>query len=95
MNPENALERMISRASIVLQEAEYLKEKDAWNLVVRRSQEAVELALKCALLWAKIEVPRIHDVGADFEAIRQPLSRALHESNSPSCLHLSPAESRT
>jgi HEPN domain-containing protein len=63
MNPENALERMISRASIVLQEAEYLKEKEAWNLVVRRSQEAVELALKCALLWAKIEVPRIHDVG--------------------------------
>jgi HEPN domain-containing protein len=63
MNQGNALERMMLRASIILQEAEYLKEKEAWNLVVRRSQEAVELALKCALLWAKIEVPRIHDVG--------------------------------
>jgi HEPN domain-containing protein len=63
MNSETALKGMISRASIILQEAEYLKEKGAWNMVVRRSQEAVELALKCALLWAGIEVPHIHDVG--------------------------------
>ena len=63
MNPGNGLQRMMSRALIIAQEAEFLEEKDAWNMVVRRSQEAVELALKCALLWAKIEVPRIHDVG--------------------------------
>jgi HEPN domain-containing protein len=63
MNPSSALERMMARASIIIQEAEYLKEKEAWNMVVRRSQESVELALKCSLLWAKIEVPRIHDVG--------------------------------
>jgi HEPN domain-containing protein len=63
MNPGNSLDRMISQALIIIGEAEYLKEKEAWNLVVRRSQEAVELALKCALLWARIEVPRIHDVG--------------------------------
>ncbi len=63
MNPGHALQRMMSRALIIAQEAEFLEEKDAWNMVVRRSQEAVELALKCALLWAKIEVPRIHDVG--------------------------------
>jgi HEPN domain-containing protein len=63
MNPGNSLDRIISQALIIIGEAEYLKEKEAWNLVVRRSQEAVELALKCALLWAKIEVPRIHDVG--------------------------------
>jgi HEPN domain-containing protein len=63
MNPGDALERMVSRASIILQEADYLMEKEAWNMVVRRSQETVELALKSALLWAQIEVPRIHDVG--------------------------------
>ncbi len=63
MNQGNDLERMISRALIILQEAEFLEEKEAWNMVVRRSQESVELALKCALLWARIEVPRIHDVG--------------------------------
>ncbi len=63
MNPGDALERMMSRASIIIQEADYLMEKEAWSMVVRRSQEAVELALKSALLWARIEVPRIHDVG--------------------------------
>lgn len=63
MNPNNALERMLARAAIIIQEAEYLKEKEAWNMVVRRSQESVELALKSALLWARIEVPHIHDVG--------------------------------
>lgn len=63
MNPSDALERMLSQASIIIQEAEYLQEKKAWNMVVRRSQESVELALKCALLWARIEVHRIHDVG--------------------------------
>lgn len=63
MNSDMALKGMISRASIIMQEAEYLNEIKAWNMVVRRSQESVELALKCALLWAGIEVPRIHDVG--------------------------------
>lgn len=63
MNSETALKGMISRASIILLEAEYLKEKEAWNMVVRRSQEAVELALKCALLWAGIDVPHIHGLG--------------------------------
>jgi HEPN domain-containing protein len=63
MNPGNSLDRMISQALIIIGEAEYLMEREAWNMVVRRSQEVVELVLKCALLWAKIEVPRIHDVG--------------------------------
>lgn len=38
MNPGNSLDRMISQALIIIGEAEYLKEKEAWNLVVRRSQ---------------------------------------------------------
>lgn len=63
MSQDSSLERMIERSAVVLGEAEYLKDKDAWNMVARRSQESVELALKCALLWAKIEVLRIHDVG--------------------------------
>lgn len=63
MSTIDSLERMISQAMIIIGEAEYLFEKDAWNMVVRRSQEAVELAMKCALLWGKIDVARIHDVG--------------------------------
>jgi HEPN domain-containing protein len=34
-----------------------------WSLAVRRSQEAVELALKGALRRVGVEVPRVHDVG--------------------------------
>lgn len=34
MNSGSALERMMSRAVIILQEAEYLEEKEAWNMVV-------------------------------------------------------------
>jgi len=30
---------------------------------IRQSQEAVELGLKAALLYAAIDVPRVHDVG--------------------------------
>ncbi len=63
MNPNAPARRMVSRALIIIEEAEYLQRKLAWNMVVRRSQEVVELALKAALLWAQIEVPRIHDVG--------------------------------
>ena len=63
MNPDESTKRMISRAQVILSEAEFLQERRAWNMVVRRSQEVVELALKAALLWARIEVPRIHDVG--------------------------------
>jgi HEPN domain-containing protein len=53
----------LRRARVILGEAEHLYDRQAWNLVVRRCQEAVELALKGALLWAGINVPHIHDVG--------------------------------
>jgi HEPN domain-containing protein len=79
MNSVTALERMMDRASIVIQEAEYLQEKEAWNMVVRRSQESVELALKCALLWARIEVPRIHDVGPILKQYAKSLLKLLRE----------------
>ena len=53
----------LRRAATVLREAERLYSDGAWNLVVRRSQEAVELALKGVLRGAGVEVPKIHDVG--------------------------------
>ena len=53
----------LRRASVILEEAQSLHARGAWNLVVRRAQEAVELALKGCLLWASIEVPHMHDVG--------------------------------
>lgn len=51
------------QAEAILSEAEGLLRRGAWNLVVRRSQEVVELALKAVLRAIGIEVPHIHDVG--------------------------------
>jgi HEPN domain-containing protein len=56
----------------VLREAEHLLGEESWNLVVRRCQEAVELALKGALRAAGVEVPKIHDVSG---ALRRNVSR--------------------
>jgi HEPN domain-containing protein len=41
-------------------------EKGSWNLSVRRSQEAVELALKGLLRMLGIDYPKHHDVGELF-----------------------------
>ena len=63
MNNREAAGLALERAEVILSEAASLRAKGVWNLVVRRAQEAVELALKGALLWAGLEVPWIHDVG--------------------------------
>ena len=63
MTNREAAQYSLQRARIILKEAEHLRDQEVWNLVVRRCQEAVELALKGALLWVGINVPRIHDVG--------------------------------
>lgn len=53
----------VRHARRFLDEAERYRGDEAWNLVVRRCQEAVELALKALLRGAAIEVPHVHDVG--------------------------------
>ena len=53
----------LAQAGEILSEASALHQRGVWNLVVRRSQEVVELALKAALRAAGLEVPKIHDVG--------------------------------
>jgi hypothetical protein len=52
----------LRRAATVLREAERIYEEEVWNLVVRRCQEAVELALKAVLRSVGAEVPKVHDV---------------------------------
>lgn len=53
----------LSQAVEILAEAERLYHAQVWNLVVRRSQEVIELALKAALRFVGLEIPRLHDVG--------------------------------
>ncbi len=47
----------------IFKEAESFYKRKIWHLAVRRAQEAVEMALKGALRYVGIEVPKIHDVG--------------------------------
>lgn len=46
----------------ILAEAERHHQDAAFNLVVRRCQESVELALRAVLRSAGLEVPHVHDV---------------------------------
>ena len=72
MNNRKAASLALKRAEVIVSEAASLQAKEVWNLVIRRAQEAVELALKGALLWAGLEVPWVHDVGV---FLRQNRSR--------------------
>ncbi len=63
MTNHGVAESSFKRAKIVLDEADGLSAAGHWNLAVRRSQESVELALKGALAWAGLAVPKVHDVG--------------------------------
>ena len=54
-------EGSLGQAGEILAEARELHRRGVWNLVVRRSQEIVELALKAALRLGSLEVPKIHD----------------------------------
>lgn len=63
MTNEEMAASYLTQAEEIVSEAEHLHQRNLWNLVVRRSQEAVELALKGALRVAGLEVPHLHDVG--------------------------------
>jgi HEPN domain-containing protein len=53
----------LRQAENILEEAKTNFDRKLWHLVVRRSQESVEMALKSLLGYGGIEVPKIHDVG--------------------------------
>ena len=57
-------------ASQIFEEAENHFKRGDWHLVVRRSQEVVELSLKALLRHEGIEIPKFHDVGAVLKANR-------------------------
>jgi len=63
MNAQKAAQANLERAELILEEAQRYEQNGMWNLVIRRCQEVVELALKGALLWVGLEVPKIHDIG--------------------------------
>ena len=67
------------RAQIRLGAVEYLYSKKAWAVVVRESQEVVELVLKSLLRHCYIDVPRIHDVSGILQEEKARVPAVLHK----------------
>ncbi len=79
MTNEEMARGYLTRAQRIIGEAEGHHAQQAWNLVVRRSQEAVELALKGALRFVGLEIPRVHDVGIFLKRHRDRMRGKLAE----------------
>ena len=69
MNNTDLNGRLIQEAQMIMEEAKRAFDSEAWNLVVRRSQEVVELSLKGLLKLMGVEAPKTHDVGDTFAKI--------------------------
>ena len=54
---------------MIMEEARRALDSEAWNLMVRRSQEVVELSLMGLLKLIGVESPKSHDVGDTFAKI--------------------------
>lgn len=67
MTNREMAEAHLRQAQEILLEAQGLVARGVWNLVVRRAQEATELALKAALRGVGVEVPKVHDVGVTLK----------------------------
>ncbi len=68
----------VRRAVVRIQAVEVLHGAGSWADVVRKSQEAVELALKGLLRSSGIEPPRLHDVSAILASERERLPESVH-----------------
>jgi len=69
MNNLELNQKLLAEAELIMEEVRSALERQAWNLVVRRAQEVVELSLKSLLKLMGIEYPKIHDVGDTFTRV--------------------------
>ena len=98
MNNAELNGRLITEAELIMEEARRALDSQAWNLVVRRAQEVVELSLKGLLKLMGVEYPKTHDVGDIFVKVceekkikidekvlieMQQISRQLAEDRAP------------
>lgn len=67
----------LRRATARLAALDALYDAESWADVVRKSQEAVELALKGLLRASGVDPPRVHDVAGVLEAERDRLPSSL------------------
>lgn len=67
-NKERA-EFLLKGAQRTIEELNEALEKELWNWVIRRAQEAVELSLKATFKLLNVEYPKVHNVAPAFEKI--------------------------
>lgn len=66
MTSREMVESYIRTAAHIIKQAKMACADKVWHLAVRRCQECVEMALKAALRFVGVEVPKIDDVGLSF-----------------------------
>jgi HEPN domain-containing protein len=64
-------ERLLRQAEESLEDMERAFQRGSWNMVMRRGQEVVELALKGLLSAMAVEYPKVHDVALPFVKMAQ------------------------
>jgi HEPN domain-containing protein len=77
MTNEEMARGHLLRAGFIREECEVLLARGACNLVVRRSQESVELALKAVLRFSGVEIPQVRDVSAFLRRYRDRIPERL------------------
>jgi HEPN domain-containing protein len=80
MTSDRMMRSHLAQAKYRLAEVERARQDGQYAVAVRRSQEAVELALKAALRAAGVEPPQWHDVGDVLRANAARLPSALRTS---------------
>jgi HEPN domain-containing protein len=73
-------EKLLREAEALIEEVARAYENRMWNLVIRRSQEMVELVLKALLKAMGIEYPKVHDVGPVFVDVLKEKGLKVEES---------------
>jgi len=69
----------LSRAKWCLKETEMAFSGSNFPIVVRRAQEALELATKAVLRYLAVEYPREHDIGDALSFIEEKLPDYLRD----------------
>ncbi len=77
-NREQA-DRLISEAGDIREELSRLLSRGVWNLVVRRAQEVIELALKALMIEMGVDYPKTHDVAPLFARTVRARGAAVDE----------------
>lgn len=79
MNNQERRDYLLSQAEEEYKLIENYWAKANWNMVIRKSQEVVELMLKGFLKYINIEFPKEHDVGGYFTQILKEKKIALDQ----------------